>query len=100
VKQFVVIAHDRPGAPERRRELRERHVAGVERMRAAGSLLYGLALLDEQGEMRGSVMVFELGSRVELDRWLEQEPYNTGGVWDRVEVHECRVGPMFRPAPG
>jgi uncharacterized protein YciI len=98
VAQFIVIAYDRPDVLELRRELRDEHVAGVERMRAAGSLLYGLALLDERGEMCGSVMVFELENRAALDRWLATEPYQTGGVWDRVEVQECRVGPMFRPA--
>ncbi len=95
--QFVVIARDKPGMQARRAELRERHVAGVERMRADGNLLYGLALLDERDEMAGSVMVFEFESRAELDRWLEQEPYVVGGVWGEVEVHRCRVGPMFRP---
>jgi len=95
--QFVVIARDAPGALGRRKELRGEHVAGVKRMRTDGSLLYGLALLDGQGEMCGSVMVFELEDRAALDRWLEREPYRTGGVWADVEVHECRVGPMFLP---
>jgi uncharacterized protein YciI len=50
--------------------------------------------------MCGSVMVFEFESRAALDRWLEHEPYKVGGVWAEVEVHECRVGPMFRrPEP-
>jgi uncharacterized protein YciI len=93
--QFIVTARDGAGAGERRAALRERHLARANELLAAGNLLYGVALLDEQGRACGSVMVVEFASRAELDRWLESEPFVTGKVWAEVEVRECRVGPMF-----
>ena len=95
---FVVTAHDGPDTLDRRMELRDEHVARAKRAQAEGSLLYGLALLDEDGMMSGSVMVFEFESRAQMDEWLEAEPYVTGGVWERVEVSACRVGAMVRPS--
>lgn len=93
--QFIVTARDEAGAGERRVALREQHLARANELVAGGNLLYGVALLDEEGRACGSVMVLEFPSRAELDRWLESEPFVTGKVWGRVEVVPCRVGPMF-----
>ena len=93
--QFLVLAYHADGALDRRLELRDRHVAQARQMQSDGNLLYGVALLDDDGNMCGSAMVTEFESRRELDRWLENEPYVVGRVWDRVEVIPCRVGPMF-----
>jgi uncharacterized protein YciI len=99
--QFLVLGNDRPGseARERRLALRGEHIALAKRMIADGHLLYGAALLDEKGAMCGSALVMEFDSRAAVDRYLEEEPYLTGDVWERVEVTPCQVGPMFLAEP-
>jgi len=78
--QFLVLGYDHPGDEglKRRLEARDSHLAGAEKMQSAGNLLYGVALLDDEGRMCGSALVTEFDSRAELDRWLEREPYVTG----------------------
>lgn len=95
--QFLVLGYDHRGDEGLRRRLaaRDSHLAGAEMMQASGNLLYGVAMLDEQGRMCGSVLVTEFDSRADLDSWLEREPYMTGKVWREVNVMPCKVGPNF-----
>lgn len=95
--QFLVLGYDGEDnqALERRLAVRESHIALGNKMRDAGKHLYGAAMLDEQGKMRGSMLVCEFDSREELDEWLKQEPYVVGGVWQKTEIHNCMVGPSF-----
>ncbi|MBE9573323.1 MAG: hypothetical protein IMF11_22060 [Proteobacteria bacterium] len=95
--QFLVIAYDGKDekAMDRRMAARAAHLAGVEKMKAEGEALYGVAILDTQEKMIGSVMVVEFPSRADLDSWLKVEPYVTGNVWQKMEILPCRVPPLF-----
>ena len=95
--QFLVIAYDGKDekAMDRRMAVRAAHLAGVEKMKAEGKALYGVAILDTQEKMIGSVMVVEFPSRADLDSWLKVEPYVTGNVWQKIEILPCRVPPLF-----
>jgi uncharacterized protein YciI len=93
--QFLVIASDGQAALERRLALRDKHLAVANNLRVTGKLLYAVAMLDGNGQPNGSMEVVQFNSRADLDRWLQQEPFVTGHVWDKVEVTPCRVGPMF-----
>ena len=53
------------------------------------------ALLDDDGKMIGSVMIFDVDSREELDALLENEPYVTGNVWQDIEIKACKKAPGF-----
>jgi hypothetical protein len=87
--QFVITAYDGPGLLERRMEVRPRHMEGMARM--AGHVLCAGGLLDEEGKMKGSVLVMEFKDREELDAYLAQEPYVTEHVWERIEVERMNV---------
>ena len=95
--QFMVLGYDGtdPEAPQRRLAVRPRHLEISAHLKAQGRQLYGAALLDDAGEMVGSLMVYDFPSRADLDAALEAEPYITGKVWQRVEIQPCRVAPAF-----
>jgi len=95
--QFIVTAYDGTDekALERRLAVREEHLKSVEKRFQAGEHLYGLALLDEEGKMKGSMMVVEYHSREDLDNWLKVEPYHVGNVWQKIDVQPCSVAPLF-----
>ncbi|MDP2359212.1 MAG: YciI family protein [bacterium] len=95
--QFLVSAHDGTDAQAQARRLAARpaHLELGRRLRTEGRHLYGVALLDEAGQMTGSVLIVDYPSRAELDAWLAEEPYVTGKVWERIVVSPCRVGPAF-----
>lgn len=98
--QFLVTGHDGDdaGAAERRAAARSEHLARVAVSVADGSLLFATALLDDAGQMIGSVMVLDFPTRTDLDGWLATEPYVTGDVWRKIDVRSTRVAPAFAPA--
>jgi len=93
--QFIVIAHDYKDGLERRLKVREKHVSQGEAMKAAGNYLFGVAILDENEKMAGSIMVMQYPTRKELDEWLKIEPYVINNVWEKIEIIPCQVGPSF-----
>lgn len=99
--QFLVLGYDGTDekALERRMAAREAHLALGDKMKADGTLLYAAAILDDSDRMIGSAMICDFTSREAVDQWLEAEPYMTGGVWKKVEVNKCRVGPSFVKTP-
>jgi uncharacterized protein len=95
--QFLVIAYDGTDekALDRRMASRQAHLAGIEKMKADGKAIYGVAILGAGDKMIGSAMVVDFPSRADLDAWLKVEPYVTGNVWQKIEVHPARVPPLF-----
>ena len=67
--QFMILAYDcsDQGALERRMAARPAHVELRDRLRDAGHLLYGTAILDDSGKMIGSMLVAEYDTRQQLD---------------------------------
>ena len=94
--QFVVIAYDyKDGGLDRRLTARKEHVELGDQMKANGNYLMGVALLDDNGDMIGSVMILDYPSKKELDEWLKIEPYVINKVGEKIEVILCKVGPSF-----
>jgi uncharacterized protein YciI len=95
--QFLVIGYDGTDeqALSRRMAVREKHISLGDKMRDAGKMLYGAAILDDDDKMIGSVLICQFDSKAELDQWLKLEPYVIGGVWQKIEVKPCKVGPSF-----
>jgi uncharacterized protein len=91
--QFVVMAYDGTDseAPARRAAVREAHLESARRMKEAGEIIKGGAILDDEGAMVGSVIFTEFPSREALDAWLAVDPYVTGDVWRKIEVLPFRV---------
>jgi uncharacterized protein len=95
--QYIVTGYDGTDekAMDRRLKVREEHLKSVERRFKSGEHLYGAAILDEAGKMIGSMMVVDYPSREELDKWLKEEPYVMGDVWQKIEIKPCKVASIF-----
>jgi len=83
---FVITALDFPNQLERRMKNREAHVAGLIKAAKSGQLISAGALTNDNGEMIGSSVHVRFENRTELDAWLENEPYVTGKVWEKVDI--------------
>ena len=95
--QFMVIGYDGtdPDALARRMAAREAHLKLGKELYDAGKWLYAAGILNEAGTMIGSMIVCDFPFRKELDRqWLEKEPYITGRVWQKVDIHRVQVAPF------
>lgn len=98
--QFLLTGKDgKDGeALNRRMAVRAAHLAGAERMKESGELLMGAAMLDPDGKMIGSIMVFNFNNRAALDAYLKDEPYVVGNVWQDIEIQSIAVAKHFMPA--
>ncbi|MGA9160421.1 MAG: YciI family protein [Actinomycetota bacterium] len=94
--RYVVIARDGtdPQAKARRLAVRPAHLERVGPFVERGRVLLGGAILDDAGDMVGSVLLLDFATRQEVDAWIAEDPYVTGGVWRHIEVRD------FRPAVG
>lgn len=97
MKQFIVLAYDAKDAeaPARRQAARAAHLELVTKMRKDGKTIFGMALLDDAGQMIGSMMALNFNDRAELDAWLAAEPYVTGKVWHDIKVLPSQIPPTF-----
>lgn len=95
--QFLILGYDGKDieAGARRAAARPAHIALGDQLVTQGKLLFGTAILNDDGSMIGSMLVGEFENRAELDEWLALEPYVIGKVWEHVEIRPCRVGPSF-----
>lgn len=91
--QFLVIGRDGTDdkAMERRLAVRQAHIDLGEELRQTGSMWYGAALLDDNDNMIGSMLLMDFPSKKELQAWLDNEPYVTGKVWQSIEIQKCNV---------
>ena len=87
--QYIIIAHDGENALERRMAARPRHLEGVAKL--GKHIICAGGLLDNEGKMKGSVLVVDFEDREELDAYLNIEPYILESVWERVEVEPMNV---------
>jgi uncharacterized protein YciI len=103
--QFIILGHDGDDsdAQGRRNSFRAAHLKLAKEIYDRGQLLYAAAILDDEGQMTGSMMVCDFPSRRALEeQWLKVEPYILGGVWKRYEVHRAQtpsfLDPVKKPA--
>ncbi|MBQ0060329.1 MAG: hypothetical protein KBT15_00970 [Bacteroidales bacterium] len=87
--QFVIKAYDGKGKLDKRMEVRPRHLEGIEKIRE--HVICGGGLLDEEGKMKGSVLIMEYDNREQLDEYLANEPYVVEQVWETIEVERMNV---------
>jgi uncharacterized protein YciI len=101
--EFLVVAKDGTDdeAIERRRRVRPTHLEAIVPLVEAGNVLVGGAMLSEDGEMIGSMLLVDFPDRAAVDGWLAADPYVTGDVWREVEVQPFRtaVGTWQPAAP-
>lgn len=92
MKQYAVVAYDYTdeGALDRRIACRQSHLDGLRRLYQQGSFISGGVILNDDGKMIGSNAHFQFISRDALQAWLEQEPYVTQKVWERIDIHEVK----------
>lgn len=87
--QFVVTGYDVKDGGKLRAEHRPAHLEGLNSLQD-GIVLSAGAFLDAEGNPAGSSMHMEFSSQEAFDAYLENEPFVTQGVWEKVETHVLR----------
>ena len=87
--QFMIKALDGEGKLDKRMEVRPQHLEG---MAALGEhVVCAGGLTDDEGKLKGSVLVLDFEDRSGVDEYLSNEPYVTNKVWEKIEVEPINV---------
>lgn len=98
--QFILLGYDGTDedAPARRMAARDAHLKLGKEMHESGKWLYATAILDDEGQMIGSMIVCDFASRSEMQKeWLSREPYILGKVWQKIDIRSAQTAPFCNP---
>ena len=88
---YIIYQVDRSDGEAIRASHRAAHFAYLDDHESI--LVLGGALLAEDGKTRtGSVLIINVGSREEAERFSANEPFRKAGLFERVEITRMRRG--------
>jgi uncharacterized protein YciI len=89
----LLLAYDGtdPEALQRRLNVREEHLKRISLLKSSGEFLFGGAILDNNGKMIGSMIVYDFPDLQSLEERLKDEPYLTEKVWEKTEIQPFRI---------
>lgn len=79
----ALIAHDKPGALPIRQENRPAHVAYL---KSSDAVQQAGPLLDDQGDMAGSLIILDVADMDAAQAWVDGDPYGTAGLFASVRL--------------
>lgn len=80
---IALIARDKPGHLETRMANRAAHLAYIEE---TGTVAQAGPLLDQNGEMVGSLIILDVEDMTAGEAWAAGDPYNKAGLFEAVEL--------------
>ena len=87
--QFIITARDGENMLDKRMAVRPRHLEGMAKL--GEHIVCAGGLLDDEGKMKGSVLILDFEDRAALDDYLKNEPYVVERVWEKIEIETVNV---------
>ena len=87
--QFIITAHDGENVLDKRMAVRPRHLEGMAKL--GEHIVCAGGLLDDEGKMKGSVLILDLEDRTALDDYLKNDPYVVEHIWKKIEIETVNV---------
>ncbi|MCA0962779.1 YciI family protein [Salipiger bermudensis] len=80
---IALIAKDKTNALQTRKDNRDAHLAYID---STGVVAQAGPLLDEAGEMAGSLVILDVTDMTAAQDWAANDPYAKAGLFERVEL--------------
>ncbi len=87
---FAVICIDKPNALALRLATREAHFAFA-RSLPEGLIRLAGPFLNAEGQMCGSLILFETEDEAAIQAYLEGDPYTQAGLFESIEIRPWRL---------
>jgi len=81
--RFALMTKDKPGALQTRMDNREAHLAYIAE---TGVVEMAGPVLDEAGEMCGSLIVLEVEDLAAAQAWADNDPYAKAGLFETATL--------------
>ncbi|PXA92799.1 hypothetical protein DMC25_02815 [Caulobacter sp. D4A] len=85
---YAIVCKDKPGALETRLAVRPKH---LDYLNASTGLKAAGALLDDDGNPIGSIIVVEVEDKAAAQAQADNDPFTAAGVFESVEVRPWRL---------
>lgn len=85
---FAVIRHDRPNSLALRLSERPRHLEYLQTV--LGSIVYGGALLDDEGKQIGSMLIIDVADQEAADAFAIADPFVDADLFASTSVRPFR----------
>ncbi|AWI82239.1 hypothetical protein CEW88_00280 [Alloyangia pacifica] len=79
----ALFAKDKPGALQIRKDTRAEHLAYIDR---TGVVAQAGPLLDDAGEMAGSLVILDVADMAAAQDWADKDPYALAGLFETVTL--------------
>lgn len=83
--EFIIYSEDKPGSLHIRQAARDDHLAWLKAPSDVKLLIAG-PWLDDEGVMRGSMLIVEAADKGAVLKWLATDPYKAAGLTASVMV--------------
>ncbi|MEM8731189.1 MAG: YciI family protein [Pseudomonadota bacterium] len=80
---IALIAKDKPGALQVRKDNRDAHVAYL---KSSDAVSMAGPLLDDAGDMCGSLIVLDVADMSAAEAWVAGDPYGHADLFESVEL--------------
>jgi len=80
---IALMARDKTGALERRKANRDAHLAYID---ATGVVEQAGPLLDDDGQMIGSLVILDVKDMSAARDWADNDPYAKAGLFENVNL--------------
>lgn len=84
---IALIAKDKPGALQVRLDNRDAHLGYI---KETGIVAQAGPLLDDNGNMAGSLVILDVAELKQAQDWADNDPYAKAGLFDSVELIEWK----------
>jgi uncharacterized protein YciI len=85
--RIALICTDKADHLEVRKANRDAHLAHIA---SSGVVEMAGPFLNDKGEMSGSLVILEVGSRAEAEAWAAADPYAKAGLFAKVRIEEWK----------
>ena len=85
--RFALICTDKADHLEVRKANRDAQLAHIA---ASGVVEMAGPFLNDKGEMSGSLVILEVGSKAEAEAWAAADPYAKAGLFAKVRIEEWK----------
>lgn len=89
---FVLTAIDKENSLDLRKSVRDAHIAFI---KETGVVRLGGPFLDAQGNMAGSLIIFEAADIDAAKAWNAKDPYVKAGLFKSTEIHPWKATVNF-----
>ncbi|WP_264211751.1 YciI family protein [Leisingera thetidis] len=80
---IALIARDKPGHLQTRLDNRDAHLAYIN---DTGAVAQAGPLLDQDGNMAGSLVILDVEDMAAGEAWAANDPYSKAGLFEAVEL--------------